>query len=63
MTKGETAYTTIEEKETMADTRKSESIKADKLLGINEHIFLTNPCQDLQNNLQNYHEIIKIILQ
>ena len=61
MTKGETAYTTVEEKAGMAETRKNESIAADTIMEIDNHIFLDNPCQDLQNNLSNYHEIIKII--
>lgn len=61
MTKGETAYTKIEDKDKMTEIRKEESLSADKILGIKEHIFLSNPCQDLQNNLKNYHEIIKII--
>jgi len=61
MTKGETAYTKLEEKSKIAEIRKAESLNADKILGINKHIFLENPCQDLQNNLKNYHEIIKII--
>ncbi|MHA1339315.1 MAG: PIG-L deacetylase family protein [Promethearchaeota archaeon] len=61
MTKGETAYTKVEDKEIIADVRKEESLKADKILGIKEHLFLQNPCQDLQNNLSNYHTIVKII--
>lgn len=61
MTKGETAYTKVEDKGKMTEIRKQESLAADEVMGIKEHIFLTNPCQDLQNNLTNYHEIIKII--
>jgi LmbE family N-acetylglucosaminyl deacetylase len=61
MTKGETAYTKVEDKDKMTDIRKGESLSADKILGVKEHIFLTNPCQDLQNNLTNYHDVIKLI--
>ncbi|MHA1896205.1 MAG: PIG-L deacetylase family protein [Promethearchaeota archaeon] len=61
MTKGETAYTNINDKEKMAQIRKEESLLSDSLLGIEEHVFLDNPCQDLQNNLSNYHTLVKLI--
>lgn len=61
MTKGETAYTKIEDKAKMGEIRHAESLASDRIFGVQEHIFLDNPCQDLQNNLKNYHEIVKII--
>ncbi|MBD3351479.1 MAG: hypothetical protein GF364_08325 [Candidatus Lokiarchaeota archaeon] len=61
MTKGETAYTKVEDKGKMTEIRKNESMAADEILGIHEHIFLDNPCQDMQNNLKNYHEVVKIL--
>ena len=61
MTKGDTGYSCEEEKEIITEKRKNESLVTDKMLGIKEHIFLDNPCQDLQNNLHNFHTIIEII--
>lgn len=61
LTKGETGYSTLEEKDNIAEKRKHESLDTDKILGIKDHIFLDNPCQGLQNNRHNYHTIIEII--
>jgi LmbE family N-acetylglucosaminyl deacetylase len=61
MTSGDTGYSTLEEKGKISETRKRESLVTDELLGIKEHVFLENPCQDLQNNKENFHRIIQII--
>ena len=61
MTKGETGYTSLEEKDTIQERRKNESLATDIFLGVKEHIFLDTPCQDLQNNLVNFHRVIEII--
>ncbi|MHA1111766.1 MAG: PIG-L deacetylase family protein [Promethearchaeota archaeon] len=60
-TKGETGYSTEEEKKNIVEIRKRESLVTDLILGIKEHIFLENSCQDLQNTKENYHKIIEII--
>ncbi len=61
MTKGETGYSSESEKDAIVHQRKQESLKTDSMLGIKEHIFLDNPCQDLQNSKENFHTIIQLI--
>ncbi|TFG17263.1 MAG: hypothetical protein EU530_10875 [Promethearchaeota archaeon] len=58
---GDTGYSNEEEKTTIVEKRRKESLESDLLLGIKEHIFLDNPCQNLQNDLKNYHQVIEII--
>ncbi len=61
MTKGDTGYSTKKEKASIIEKRKQESLVTDEMLGVKEHIFFDNPCQDLQNSKENYHKIIEII--
>ena len=61
MTKGDTGYTSEEDKDTITETRKQESLVTDELLGIQEHVFLDNSCQDLQNTKENFHQVIQLI--
>jgi len=59
--KGETGYSTTQENETIVKRRNNESLETNKTLRIKKHIFLNNPCQDLQNSLKNYYIVIKYI--
>jgi len=61
LTRGETGYTSEEEKNTISERREQESLATDVLLGIKEHIFLDNLCQDLRNSKENYQQIVQII--
>jgi LmbE family N-acetylglucosaminyl deacetylase len=60
MTKGETAHAPGQEKSIVA-TRKEEGTKADKILGVNEHLFLENGCQALANDRPTFQDVVGII--
>ncbi len=58
---GETAYTTINDKDRMADIRCAEGKIAAEILKIHTTEQLTHPCQGLQNNRETFHEMVGLI--
>ncbi len=61
VTKGETAYTTLADKNRMSDIRRSESQVASELLRIKSTEQLIHPCQGLQNDRETFQEIVGLI--
>ncbi|NMC08334.1 MAG: hypothetical protein GYA24_24215 [Candidatus Lokiarchaeota archaeon] len=60
MTTGETAHAPGQEGSIVA-TRMDEGSRADKVLGVKEHLFLDHGCQALMNDRVTFQEIVKII--
>ncbi|MFX0100600.1 MAG: PIG-L deacetylase family protein [Candidatus Hodarchaeota archaeon] len=60
VTKGETQHS-ADTKESIVGIRKDEGTCADKVLGIEEHIFLDHGCQAVVNDRPTFHEFVKII--
>jgi LmbE family N-acetylglucosaminyl deacetylase len=60
MTKGETAHAPGQEG-SIVETRKDEGSRADKVLGVKEHVFLDHGCQALANDRPTYQEVVGII--
>ncbi len=61
VTKGETAYTTLADKNRMSDIRRSESKAASDILKIKTTEQLDHPCQGLQNDRETFQEIVGLI--
>jgi LmbE family N-acetylglucosaminyl deacetylase len=60
VTKGETQHS-AGTKENIVGIRKAEGTCADKVLGIDDHIFLDHGCQSVVNDRPTFHEFVKII--
>lgn len=61
VTKGETAYTTVADKNHMADIRRSEGQVAAEILKIKITEQLSHPCQGLTNDRETFQEIVGLI--
>jgi LmbE family N-acetylglucosaminyl deacetylase len=60
-TKGETAYSSEEEKKTISETRAGESAEAKKILAIAKTINLGLSCQGVTNTKELYQKCVEII--
>ncbi|HMF30175.1 MAG TPA: PIG-L family deacetylase [Candidatus Lokiarchaeia archaeon] len=60
-TKGETAYTNMDDKDRMAEIRQEEARAACEILGIDTYEELGRPCQGLVNDRETYQEIVGLI--
>ena len=60
-TKGETAYSSEDEKKTIAETRARESAEAAKILGVAKTVNLGLPCQGVMNTKDLYQKCVEII--
>lgn len=62
VTRGETQHS-AETKNNIVSIRKEEGLCADKVLGIDEHLFLDHGCQAVTNDRSTFHEFVEIIRQ
>lgn len=60
-TRGETAYSSAEEKKTIAETRAEEGMEAAKILGVAKTVNLGLPCQGVVNTTELYQKCVGII--
>ena len=60
-TSGDTAYSTLEEKESIVEIRKKENENALKILGITEHINWNYGCQAVENTREVHQRCIEMI--
>jgi LmbE family N-acetylglucosaminyl deacetylase len=60
-TKGETAYSTIDQKDTIIATRKAEGIAADRWINVDQHINWEYGCQNVQNTREVFQDCTEMI--
>ncbi len=60
-TDGSEGYARIEHKDKIVEMRKREAVACDEVLGIAERIMLGRPDMQLENNKENFKELIRII--
>lgn len=59
----DTGYSRVDLKDSIADMRRAEAAKSDRILGIKEHIFLGKPSQGVVNDTATYQECVRLIRQ
>ena len=61
VTKGETAYATIEMKDQIVETRFTEGEAAGQLIKVDEHINWEVGCQNVQNTREIFQDVVEVI--
>ncbi|MER3473862.1 MAG: hypothetical protein C4335_07470 [Armatimonadota bacterium] len=58
---GETGYSRVEQKESIAQVRQAEAQACDQVLGITERVILGKPTQGVMNDRETYQQCVRLI--